>query len=751
MRHADSRQQYTYIHKVFQLKSYNHYSQTETYTQVTVQLLNNSHFEALQFQEDTPAYLSWENGVAEFHGLSIRSAGSDYRLKFITDLKLTGGNQTVSPTISVQVGKPLKLLVSEEPLTGQVTGGRAFIRQPFLQLLDAGANILSHDSSSKVLASLYNNPNDGTLYPYERTTAPVQNGTAQFKHLSIDRAGVGYRIKYVLWTNDSSGKMNETDIVSYGSFFNVDIGPPQRLQIVRYPSRMWAGNQPYLVQPKVALVDAGGNILTHDSTTTMNASVVPSLSQNADIIIDTTGDPAPFVVSVDFDESILEDSESSYSPGQRINIIVLFSQEVSVSLGPEFNGSQPVLPSLTLNVLEGNGTNARAPLINYDQKLTSNRLTFQYVVANSSDHYPLDYVDESLLYTNDYVILDGWDRHVSLHLPTISSNSTLSASKTIAIESYPASITNITTDVISGVYGAGNNLEIYVHFSRQVAVVGTPRLSLNLKSSLVVIETLTLGTSLSKSYFYVLYKNERSPSIPWDASSDFVQSTIEGMLEVSGPLCVSRSPSESVGFRWAIRFDGVEDNIHARFDIERAKVYLDHEAMDVAAFFLLTNTSLANWTNSSGDESMCTSRHAVYKGGDATKRLSFVYTTLPGDKTSKLELLSLQNEVAEIDTETGGISNAINNECTSYVNAMLSLGNITFLEGTNITIDTSSPSVDNITVQSASFLNRTYGAGDELYFLVTFDKPVIVCAPLPFYYWFTFYILSLRGLVFSLP
>merc|ERR1740124_2044207 len=140
----------------------------------------------------------------------------------------------------------------------------------------------------------------------------------------------------------------------------------------------------------------------------MNASVVPSLSQNADIIIDTTGDPAPFVVSVDFDESILEDSESSYSPGQRINIIVLFSQEVSVSLGPEFNGSQPVLPSLTLNVLEGNGTNARAPLINYDQKLTSNRLTFQYVVANSSDHYPLDYVDESLLYTNDYVILDGW-------------------------------------------------------------------------------------------------------------------------------------------------------------------------------------------------------------------------------------------------------------------------------------------------------------------------------------------------------
>ena len=68
----------------------------------------------------------------------------------------------------------------------------------------------------------------------------------------------------------------------------------------------------------------------------------------------------------------------------------------------------------------------------------------------------------------------------------------------------------------------------------QVVVTGIPHLPLNVDSYVAVIDTVQLGTSLSKSYFYIWYKDERSESIPWDANATLVKLAIEQMTSLVG-------------------------------------------------------------------------------------------------------------------------------------------------------------------------------------------------------------------------
>ena len=80
-----------------------------------------------------------------------------------------------------------------------------------------------------------------------------------------------------------------------GSYFNVEIGPPHQLSILQHSSGGWAGNQPFPIQPKIALLDAGGNIVVGDSSSTVTAHVTPSLAHNSRVIIDTSNDAVPSV------------------------------------------------------------------------------------------------------------------------------------------------------------------------------------------------------------------------------------------------------------------------------------------------------------------------------------------------------------------------------------------------------------------------------------------------------------------------
>ena len=105
-----------------------------------------------------------------------------------------------------------------------------------------------------------------------------------------------------------------------GSYFNVEIGPPHQLSILQHSSGSWAGNQPFPTQPKVALLDAGGNVVLADSESTCYSRV----------IIDTSNNAIPSVTGVVFANSIVDDARLMYGPGDIIQIDVIFSREVTL-------------------------------------------------------------------------------------------------------------------------------------------------------------------------------------------------------------------------------------------------------------------------------------------------------------------------------------------------------------------------------------------------------------------------------------
>jgi hypothetical protein len=75
-------------------------------------------------------------------------------------------------------------------------------------------------------------------------------------------------------------QFSKPSITATGSFFNVEIGPPHQLSFLRYSSGGWAGNQPFPIQPKLALLDAGGNIVIGDSSSIITAHMTPSIASH---------------------------------------------------------------------------------------------------------------------------------------------------------------------------------------------------------------------------------------------------------------------------------------------------------------------------------------------------------------------------------------------------------------------------------------------------------------------------------------
>ena len=248
------------------------------------------------------------------------------------------------------------------------------------------------------------------------------------------------------------------------------VGPPQRLKILQFPSTMWAGNQPFHQQPKITMVDSGGNIIQSDSITEIRAYTVTSLAQNSDIIVDTSTDPIPRIISVQFHESIINGSKMVFSPGDRIPVSVQFSSDVSVTLQSSSNYSNPVPPMLTLNVNDGSPFSFAKAVFLGSEGHTSKVLTFEYTVYDVHNQFPVNYLNITALHSNDYIITDGWNRTVLLSLPGENEVHSLKSSRKIAIQNHPAIITNVLTSTISGEYGAGHQINFEVDFSLPVSL-----------------------------------------------------------------------------------------------------------------------------------------------------------------------------------------------------------------------------------------------------------------------------------------
>lgn len=252
----------------------------------------------------------------------------------------------------------------------------------------------------------------------------------------------------------------------------MDIGQPNQLVILRGASTTaWAGNQPFPVQPKLGLLDAGGNVVLGDSETLVHAFMTPSLGHSSQLIVDTDNSSVPkcSVTSVEFSHVIVNESKTIYAPGDVISIRVFFSQEVQVVSKLSNEGILPVLPSLELNIIENTTepTYAVAQLFTENVPIRSRVLDFKYTVKVGHSQSNLDYRSTDSLKVNDCAILDGVGRDANLDLPPVASDGSLVNSKEISVDDSPAVITSITSTTSSGEYGAGQQIEFKVHFSKQ--------------------------------------------------------------------------------------------------------------------------------------------------------------------------------------------------------------------------------------------------------------------------------------------
>ena len=101
-------------------------------------------------------------------------------------------------------------------------------------------------------------------------------------------------------------------------------------------------------QVVIALVDAGGNIVTDESAAPITAEVTPSISQSSYIIVDTTNNNMPGIDHISFSTNLIADDRTVYGPGDVIGIVWAFTQEVSIYAQNDDNST---LPRLALNVL----------------------------------------------------------------------------------------------------------------------------------------------------------------------------------------------------------------------------------------------------------------------------------------------------------------------------------------------------------------------------------------------------------------
>ena len=512
-----------------------------------------------------------------------------------------------------------------------------------------------------------------------------------------------------------------------GSYFNVEIGPPHQLSILQHSSGGWAGNQPFPIQPKVALLDAGGNIVVGDSSSTVTAHVTPSLAHNSRVIIDTSNDAIPSVTEVVFAQSIKDDERLTYGPGDIIQIDVIFSQEVTLFQ----TNDDGALPQLILNAVDTGGSESvYGDLVPLQQGLFSRTVSFEYFVKTGHSQAELDYLSsDSSLLANDYSIEDAFGRSADLNLPATGSSSSLSASKTIDISDDRPIVESIIADLPTGEYGAGDEVKFIVNLDRLVVVQGSPGLPLNVQSSIAVVDISTTDVILPVSYFNVIYKGEKSERIPWNASASEVKHAIESLPNIIGDVCVSRAPSPNSisagGFRWAIRFVDISD-VTIEIQVDDAGLDFSGTGGALTTNFITANSILSGWVPDDGDTSMCTTRLATYIDGSGSKHLTFNFKVLPGDATERLDISSSIGAELILPPLEDTVSLLVNSAGMSPIKVDPNIEGIILPSDQIVSIDTTPPSVVSITPQDSTTPNGIYAVGDTLFFELSFEKPVEV-------------------------
>jgi hypothetical protein len=209
-------------------------------------------------------------GVATFAGCTQTSTGT-YTLTATSSPVLT---PVTGPSFVIASGGGTKLAFcwgtaigcpSTPPAT--ITGGVPFSTQPTIRIQDAAGNTVVTDNATVVALSIASGTptsgGPGTLTCTGGNSMTVTAGVATFSGCSINTPGVGY-------------KLNATSTpvltAAQSSAFTVTAGPATKLTFTTQPPATATSGTPFPAV-KVAITDAGGNVITSGITATIALSI----------------------------------------------------------------------------------------------------------------------------------------------------------------------------------------------------------------------------------------------------------------------------------------------------------------------------------------------------------------------------------------------------------------------------------------------------------------------------------------------
>jgi hypothetical protein len=195
-------------------------------------------------------------GTFTFSGCKITGtkAAGTYVLKATDSLFATPA--VASGTVSITAGVGTQLSFSTQP--GGGTDAVAWPTQPGVTVLDANSNVAVADASTVTLSI-----NTGTPGSLSGCTPSESLGVVSFSGCSINKPGT-----YTLKATDSVGGVTTATSSSLG----ITLGPVTQAVFTTQPGGS-VGENANFTQPVVTLEDAGGNVVTTDTTSTVTLSV----------------------------------------------------------------------------------------------------------------------------------------------------------------------------------------------------------------------------------------------------------------------------------------------------------------------------------------------------------------------------------------------------------------------------------------------------------------------------------------------
>ena len=198
-------------------------------------------------------FVAASSGVAAFNSLNICNAGTGYQLR-ATDGSLTAATSSV---FNITTGTPASIAFTTQPSTNSsipVLSGIPLVAH----VQDSCTNAIAGDSVTLAIA---NNAASATLSVSTNSIATDSSGNASFANVSLNKVGAGYTLK----VTEAAAK------TATSNAFNIVPGAPAKLVFTTQPTDVTPPGA--LNTIVVTEEDVSGNVITSDSTTSVDFSV----------------------------------------------------------------------------------------------------------------------------------------------------------------------------------------------------------------------------------------------------------------------------------------------------------------------------------------------------------------------------------------------------------------------------------------------------------------------------------------------